>query len=495
MLLTLNPSPQHGTPGPPQHSRSCPSVPTLRSPSPSTSDPSMSAAPTRLMGSSLDASSDRLPRSTSRTLPPPDVGFTSMGSATPSQQQLPHPPARRQSSDDAMHYWQARAEEDRRKQEEEKTRQETLRLEQRRVEQSMLRDSLMGGIPPHIIPLIFAGICQGGLPQPVLELTQQYLTQISDARGPHPSDPQSQSRSHSHPSPHAQRPLVHTRQGSHTAPSGPLPATAQHGVPPPPNILLSQNVPPNAGRPHNPQPLGGPSTPSGPPDSRHAMNSWSNTVSPSQAQPGSISMGNVHYAPGSSIPAGPARNRPGSRSRRSPQSLYFHHWVPPAQPGAPAPGKPHQELHTASNNLRRSEPQASPGRKRKAPGPHQPAPAPSSLPPESLSGSSQMSRPGSPRSDGQHEGRLRHQHYPSDTPVSHGTPTGYVKAEESGRISPTPIASRTTNSLRHSSAQFKTNGFANEPHDSDPESNSQHSPTSETLQPSARLGDTDRGPS
>jgi hypothetical protein len=489
MLLTLNPSPQHGIPGPYEHSRFRHSVPTPRSPSPSTSDPSTSAAPTRPVDSSMDTARDRLPRPSSLNLPPPDVGFTSMASATPNQQ-LPHPPAQWQNSEDALHYWRARAEEDRRKQEEEKTRQETLRLEQRRVEQSMLRDSLMAGIPPHIIPLIFAGICQGGLPQPVLELTQHYLAQVSGARGSNPPvPPQPQSRSHSHSSSHAQRPSVHTRQDSRSMPASPFPNAAQHVVPPPPNILLSQTLPPTASGPHTPQPLGGPSTPSGPPDSRHVINPWSNTVGPVQNQPGSISMGNVQYAPGSSIPAPPGRNRPGSRSRRSPPSLYFHHWVPPAQPGT-TPGKMHQEAQATSSNPRQSEHQASPGRKRKAPGPHQPAPVPSSLPPESLSVGIQIPRPGSPRSVEQQEGPLRHHRYPSDTPVSHGTrPPGVVKAEEMESISPTRIASTATGSSQYPLARVRTNDFANQPRDSDLESISQRSPISGTPKSPAHYGD------
>ena len=47
-------------------------------------------------------------------------------------------------------------EEEKRRQEEERTRQESFRLEQRLVEQSMLRDSMKGGIPPQMIPVIFA---------------------------------------------------------------------------------------------------------------------------------------------------------------------------------------------------------------------------------------------------------------------------------------------------------------------------------------------------
>jgi hypothetical protein len=75
-----------------------------------------------------------------------------------------------------MQCWlHAKAEEDRRKQVEEKTRQEGFRLDQRRIEQTMLRESLQGGIPPPMIPLLFAGIGGGDLPAHILEWAQQYL--------------------------------------------------------------------------------------------------------------------------------------------------------------------------------------------------------------------------------------------------------------------------------------------------------------------------------
>ncbi|KAK5084533.1 hypothetical protein LTR05_005611, partial [Lithohypha guttulata] len=79
-----------------------------------------------------------------------------------------------------MRNWlQAKAEEDKRKQEEERTKQETLRLDQRKIEQTMLRDSLHGGIPPPMVPLIFAGMGGGNLSNHTLEWAQQYLAQLS----------------------------------------------------------------------------------------------------------------------------------------------------------------------------------------------------------------------------------------------------------------------------------------------------------------------------
>ncbi|KAL4782413.1 hypothetical protein BJX76DRAFT_332725 [Aspergillus varians] len=470
MLLTLNPTSQNGIQRPYEHSRFRQSIPTPRSRSPSTPDPPASSAmPSRPADSSMDSSRSALPRPSALNLPPPDVGFATMPSTT-TNQQLPPPPAQWQSSDDGMHHWlRAKAEEDRRKQEEEKTRQETLRLEQRRVEQSMLRDSLMAGIPPHIVPFIFLGTCQNGLPQPVLELIQQYLAQVPGARGPNPTPnppvPQAPSNSHSHSNSHSQRPSMHARQDSRSAPSSSYaPPSTQHVVPPP-NILLSQNPPPNTSAPPTPQQPVGRSLPTGHPDSRAGVNTWINHGG--GAQSGQINLGNVQYAPGSSVPVAQAPRRPNSQPRRSPPSLYFHHWVPPAQPqSGVTPGKSHQGSPAPSGSSRRSENHTSPGRKRKAPGPHQPPPVPSTRPPESLPRMSQTSRPGSPWNDGRQMRSLGHRHQLSDTSVAYGGHRSEdAKVEHTGRLSPLhgpPVPRRYTSSSgnSHDPAGQKRSGYS-----------------------------------
>ncbi|KAI1745558.1 hypothetical protein F4680DRAFT_465491 [Xylaria scruposa] len=100
------------------------------------------------------------------------------------------PPPQWQGSEDSMRSWLlAKAEEERRKQEEERTRQESLRLEQRRIEHDMLRTLLERGIPPPMIPVVFAGLSGGHLSQATLEWVQQFLplpqhAQILPAQGP-----------------------------------------------------------------------------------------------------------------------------------------------------------------------------------------------------------------------------------------------------------------------------------------------------------------------
>ena len=96
--------------------------------------------------------------SSSPTLAPPGRGVPSTSSPSNQSQKLPPPPLQ-WHADETMRLWlQAKSEEDRRLQEEEKTRQESLRLERRKVELSILQESVEAGIPPNSIPLVFAGI-------------------------------------------------------------------------------------------------------------------------------------------------------------------------------------------------------------------------------------------------------------------------------------------------------------------------------------------------
>ncbi|KAK1138458.1 hypothetical protein N8T08_002493 [Aspergillus melleus] len=398
MLLTLKPSSQNGVKGPPHDyaivRQSIPAAP-RSSPPPAVSEPQIQQ--------SMESSRRGLPPPSALTLPPPDVAFAA---ANPMNQQHqpplppppPPPPPQRQDSDASYHSWlEAKAEEDRRKQEEEKTRQETLRLEQRRIEQSMLRDSLHAGVPPHMIPLIFAGISQGGVPQSVLEVTQQYMTQsaIPPPRGP-PAAPSMPGPSHSS----SQRRAPHVRRDSRSIPSSstssshPYVASTQQPVAGP-GVLLSQplhasapsSTPPSLGRSLDPR--------AAPSMSRHHPGE-----SQSSHQQPAINLSNVHYAPGSSVPLSqPAAGKSDSQPRPSPPSLYFHHWVPPAQslPNTPSGRNRQESPGTSQAPLpRRADYQSSPGRKRKAPGPHQQAPLPSSRPSDNLPGSSQNSRSGSP---------------------------------------------------------------------------------------------------
>ncbi|PYH45527.1 uncharacterized protein BP01DRAFT_271532, partial [Aspergillus saccharolyticus JOP 1030-1] len=397
MLLTLKPSSQNAVKGPHDYAIVRQSVPTPRSSPTPVPELSTIAAPSRSTAdNSMDNSRSGLPPPASLTLPPPNLGFAGgTGPATAMNQTLPPPPGQWQSSDDSMRHWlQAKAEEDRRKQEEEKTHQESLRLEQRRLEQSMLRDALQAGIPPHLIPLIFAGISPGGLPPSILEMVQQHMAQSTPARGTAPTMPVP-----SNPPPQIQRRPSHVRRDSRTLPLHPY---ASASVPaqavPPPSILLSQPLHPVGAGPHIPP---APPVTNAVVDTR--LPSAVPRMPPSEPQlqpPPPINLSHVQYAPGSSIPVTQSVvGKSDSVSRPSPPSLYFHHWVPPSQSQAnPIGGRTRQESPGATQGPRRVESHNSPGRKRKATGPHIPAPMPSLRGPETVLGGSNVyaSQPGSP---------------------------------------------------------------------------------------------------
>lgn len=71
---------------------------------------------------------------------------------------LPPRPGPSESPELIQHWLRAKAEEDRRAQEVEKTHQEKLKLEQRKAEHDILNEALDAGIPPHMVPSIFASM-------------------------------------------------------------------------------------------------------------------------------------------------------------------------------------------------------------------------------------------------------------------------------------------------------------------------------------------------
>lgn len=218
----------------------------------------------------------------------------------------------------------ARAEEERTKQEEERTRQEQLRLEQRKIEGDILRSSLNGGIPPALIPLVFAGMGSSGgtVSKTALEWAQNYL---SGSQGHHPQ-------------------LLPAAQG---------PLSPEH-----------QREFSSSGGAHYSATTPGPGT--GPPSQgAYASHAGSPTRPRGQTVSGPLSRGPSGL---SSFPSGGPQPGTGpgphqSQSHGHPQPgqqeppLYFHHWQPP-QGGSSSnpPGTPSGEVP----------------RKRKAPGPQQP---------------------------------------------------------------------------------------------------------------------------
>lgn len=226
-----------------------------------------------------------------------------------------------------MRNWlQTRAEEEKTRQEEERTRQEGLRLEQRKIEADMLRASLDRGIPPPMVPLVFAGMGSGGaLPQAALEWAQQLLPSSQSHQlqlmGPHGGNM----------SPHHQR----DNSGQSYSGYGAQAASAAAG----------QATGPNPQHPGSPirtraqtttttTSLGGQST------SQSTNLPTLNTSNIAGASSGGMyaSQSHAHI------------HGPSAQQEASP-SIYFHHWQPPTtQAGSSSnrPGTP-----TGSSKIKR----------------------------------------------------------------------------------------------------------------------------------------------
>ncbi|KAG5980214.1 hypothetical protein E4U55_004274 [Claviceps digitariae] len=250
---------------------------------------------------------------------------------------LPPPPPQWHGAEEAMKHWlQARAEEERTKQEEEKTRQESLRLEQRRVEMDMLRDSIRGGIPPPMIPLVFVGMSSGGaLPQAALDWAQQFF-------------PSSQSQQHLHllPAQRQQSPDVQ-QGGGHAQSQGTYHPGPGHQLPPPPppGPGTYASYPASPSRPRGQTVSGVVGRAAGgagnvPPHAGHGQSGGPMAVSP--------------YGGGSHSSH---MHAPSAPPQESSPSLYFHHWQPPATQSG------------SSSSIRPGSPSGDLSRKRKATGP------------------------------------------------------------------------------------------------------------------------------
>ncbi|KAF4777104.1 hypothetical protein HER10_EVM0011541 [Colletotrichum scovillei] len=284
------------------------------------------------------------PHASSAPPPPPPPAPQSIGQAQSSHGhlmgQLPGPPPQWQGAEDSMRSWlAAKTEEERRRQEEEKTRQETLRLEQRRIEADMLRTSLSGGIPPPIVPLVFAGM-GGGVPPAALEWAQQFLAQQGQPQHPQllpsqgPLSPEHRRDSQSQP------------YGQYAGvPSTPSSAPGPHGFPAYPGSPQRGRATTLSSTGSVSRPLGSSNLPS------------LNTNVPHSGPPGPSALQSHQHAA--------AQSAQSQQEAQPSPSIYFHHWHPPtsqAGGGSTQPATPSGE---------------SPRNKRKATGP-QPAPPPPS---------------------------------------------------------------------------------------------------------------------
>lgn len=202
---------------------------------------------------------------------------------------LPAPPPQWQGSEESMRNWlHAKAEEDRRKQEEERTQQESLRLEQRRLEHEILKTSISGGIPPPMIPVVFAGMSGGTLPQSALDWAQQVMA--SQTQGPPQLMPSQAGAVPGERRRDSQGQVYHYPPQAPPAPGAPGQTQVAYQVPPSPR-----------GRGHTVAGLQPVTRQIGPPSNLPHLNT------------------NVQH--------------PGHHQERQASPIHFHHWQPPATQG------------------------------------------------------------------------------------------------------------------------------------------------------------------
>ena len=255
----------------------------------------------------------------SLSLPPPERGHST---APPPLGHLPAPPSQWAGQDDSMRSWlHAKAEEDRRKQEEEKTRQESLRLDQRRIEQDMLRDSLQGGVPPPMVPLIFAGIGGGNLPAHTLEWAQQYLASLTIQNQQQQQQLQAQQQQLHQQQIQAQQQQMSPEIHRDTRITSSHPYSAHQPLPPP-----------------------APAPPAAPAQASQGRGSISDPTSAANAL---SRLNTTEFIPSSATthtPRQPLHPSQQAQTASSDQSsgpgLFFHHWTPPNPNSVAAANQP-----------------------------------------------------------------------------------------------------------------------------------------------------------
>lgn len=388
MLLSVKPPPsmQNGFKLPHEYSQLTPSSSRY---SPPDSPPTL---PSVFDSSDRMSSHHRgLPPPVGMQLPPPERQPSVMGASLGA---LPAPPSQWQGQDhpDSMRNWlTAKAEEDRRKQEEEKTRQETMRLDQRKIEQTMLRESLQGGIPPVMVPLIFAGMGGGALPAQTLEWAQHYMAQMTI------QNQQQQAQLAQEQQQRAQQQQAQQQQQQQLPPSQHMSPDVRRDnrmIPPNPygGHQPLQPAPQSAQQlPQLPPPqrqqstiLSGPTSAPRPSTSSSNLTRLNTTETSAQTQQqhhdiqpqiGSQSLIQPH-------PLQPAQQQPleqpSSAAGGSAPGLFFHHWTPPTnsngiQPPTPLGGKsaqssPYGIAQASTHSHLRSEYQSSPKKRKQGPG-------------------------------------------------------------------------------------------------------------------------------
>lgn len=426
---------------------------------PSDSSAVLSSHPPSLLSSCSESSSEialaqvvSSMESSSRDRPSPSA-LPRMPAAMPTP--LPPPPSQWQGAEPMQQWLRAKAEEDRRSQEEEKTRQETLRLEQRKIEQTILADSLRAGVPPHLIPLMFAGINGGnGGNTHWSETIHQYMTHASASRGLSTAPPPSQqSFSSSGPST-SYGPSVHLSVSATDSQEDFRRTHSGAGLYSYPPIVKL----PSAGN----SSVGGPaSTPQVP------------LPLPAQPRPVDMQPQVIPNLASPHLPPHPPQVIPTSgrqdpRTTRPAPPISFHHWVPPGQTQPPSQSQaPPNKDQTAEPTMpsepafqaRDSNSQTSP-RKRKSESTHAPVAPPSARMLESA-GRAMQSGAQTPVTGESGQNELR-QNEVSHEFVTDADPIGHRRLS-TPQISPRSRRGSIWNSRRGSHSQSPERDFQHSP--------------------------------
>ena len=216
------------------------------------------------------------------------------------------------------HWLHAKAEEDKRKQEEERTRQETLRLEQRRIEHTILERSLEGGIPPYMIPIVFAGM-GGSMQNDSMQFAERLMMQAGELQRQQmqlqeqssitrPDSPRPETRTMSHAYPPGQHPIAAT-----------LPSSTPTAGPGSSSVFAAGY---NMGSPNSrARQLPGPSALPG---------RAPQTAQLSRLNTGEMQIHPPPQAPSQTLVGQPLQSQAGQDQEAGQSSeLYFHHWQPP----------------------------------------------------------------------------------------------------------------------------------------------------------------------
>lgn len=215
----------------------------------------------------------------------------------------------------------AKSEEEKRRQEEERTKQEGFRFEQRKIEGDILRTALQGGVPPSVVPMIFASMGGGNLPPAALEWAQQYAQQAHPQQLlPGPGSPDH--RRDSHPQAYAHY------SGSGGVPSTPGSAQAVHG-----GFVGAYSGSPRT-RGYT-MPVSG----SRPMAAGSGLSNLNTSVLPSQGAAAAVA----------------AQSHPGvaaaqQQEQQQSPSIYFHMWQPPSGQGGSQPGSNQPATPSGASN-------------------------------------------------------------------------------------------------------------------------------------------------